>query len=86
MTTAGLAFVRGNVFGAFYVQPAGAFACCILVVGAILAFLTAIFGIKFAFLGRVFTEIKVGYVLLGVLIVVVAAWAVTLARAFAKMG
>ena len=77
--------MQGDVFGAFYVQPAGALTCCILVVGAILTFLTAIFGVKFAFLVRVFAEIKVGYILLGVLIVIVAAWAVTLARAMAKM-
>ena len=86
MTTAGLAFVRGDIFGAFYIQPAAALACCILVFVVILAFLTAIFGVKFAFLGRVFAEIKVGYILLGVLIVIVSAWAVTLARAMAKMS
>jgi len=86
ITTAALAFMRGDVFGAFYIQPAGALACCILVVGAILTFLTAIFGVKFVFLGRFFAEVRVGYILLVVLIVVVAAWAVTLARAIAKMG
>ena len=86
MTTAGLAFVRGDFFSAFYIQPAAALACCILVFGAISAFLTAVFGIKFAFLGRFFAGVKVGYILLGVLIVIVAAWAVTLARAMAKMN
>ena len=85
MTRASLAFVRGDVFGAFYTQPAAALACCVLIFGAILAFLTAVFGVKFAFLGRFFAGLKVGYILLGILIVVVAAWAVTLARAMAKM-
>ncbi len=86
MTTAGLAFVRGDIFGAFYIQPAAALACCILIVGVILAFLTMIFGVKFAFLVRFFAEIRVGYILLGVLIVIVAAWAVTLARAMKSLS
>ena len=71
MTTSSLAFVRGDIFDAFYIQPAGALACCILVAGAILTFMTAIFGIKFAFLGRFFAEVKVGYILLVVLVLIV---------------
>jgi len=83
MTTALLAFAQGKIFEAFYVQPAGALLCCVLVVIAFLAFLIAVFGVYFRFLERFFSEIKVRYIILALIVIIAAGWAVTLARALA---
>ena len=81
MTTCVLAFARGDVLTAFYVQPAGAFLCSLLVVGAFFAFLTGVSGVYFCFFDRLRTELTVKYVVVGLLVILVAGWAVTLARA-----
>ena len=52
MTTCVLAFARGEVLTAFYVQPAGGFLCSLLVVVAFFAFLTSVFGVYFGFFDR----------------------------------
>ena len=83
MTTSALAFAGGRIFESFYIQPAGGFLCVILVVLAILAFITALFGVYFIFLRRFLTEIKVRYIVLAVIIIIAAGWIVTLARALA---
>jgi hypothetical protein len=83
MTTCVLAFARGEVLTAFYVQPAGAFLCSLLVLTAFFAFLIGIFGVYFRFLDRLFAELKVRYMVAGLLVVLAAGWAVTLARALA---
>ena len=81
MTTSAFAFVRGKVFESFCTQPAAAILCCVLVAAAFLAFLVAVFGVYFRFLRRFFAEVKVRYVVLILILVVAAGWAVTLARA-----
>ncbi len=81
MTTSAFAFVRGKVFESFYAQPAAAILCCVLVVVGFLAFLVAVFGIYFRFVRRFFAEIKVRHIVLALIVVVAAGWAVTLARA-----
>jgi hypothetical protein len=83
MTTCVLAFARGEVLTAFYVQPAGALLCSLLVATAFFAFLTGVSGVYFCFLDRLFTEFKVRYMVAGLLVVLAAGWAVTLARALA---
>ena len=86
MTTSVLAFVRGKVFGrdgAFYIQPAAALLCSVLVVVAFLAFLMAVFGVYFGFIKRFFAEAKIKYIILVLIIIIAAGWAVTLARALA---
>lgn len=83
MTTCVLAFARGEVLTAFYVQPAGAFLCSLLVAAAFFAFLTGTLGVYFYFLDRLFAEFKVRYMVAGLLVVLVAGWAVTLARVWA---
>ena len=83
MTTCVLAFARGEVLTAFYVQPAGAFLCSLIVVVAFFAFLTALLGIYFCFLGRLFAELKVKWMVAGLLVILAAGWGVTLARAVA---
>jgi len=83
MTTCVLAFARGEVLTAFYVQPAGALLCSLLIVAAFCAFLTSVSGIYFGFFDRLVAELKVRYVAAGLLVILAAGWAVTLARALA---
>ncbi|MCX5643677.1 MAG: DUF2752 domain-containing protein [Phycisphaerae bacterium] len=83
MTTCVLAFARGEVLTAFYVQPAGAFLCALLVVGAFFAFLTGVLGVYFGFFDRLRTELTVKYVVVGLLVILAVGWAVTVARAVA---
>lgn len=70
----------------FYVQPAGALIYTILTIMLFFTFFTAVFGIYFRFLGSFLVEIKIKYVLLIFIIVILAGWAVTLARAVAENG
>ncbi len=86
MTTAVLAFARGELLDAFYIQPAAAFLCSVLVLTAFLAFLTAVLGIYFRGFDRLLHETKVTYWILVLLVVLAAGWAVTLARAFAAQS
>ena len=86
MTTAAMAFAQGRIGESFYIQPAGALFCCILVVVAIVALLILVFGVKFRFLHEPLTWRKIKYFIVGVLIIVAAGWAVTLSRALAQNG
>lgn len=83
MTTATLAFAQGRIFEAFNIQPACGLLCSIMVIAAILAFIIAVFGIYFRFIERFFAEVKLRYMILALIIIIVAGWAVTLARAVA---
>ena len=83
MTTAAMAFADGKILTAFYIQPAAAFLCLILAIIAFLALLSTIFGIYYKFLRRFSAEIKTRYIILALVIVIVAGWAVILARALA---
>jgi len=84
MTTSVLAFFRGRVLESFYIQPAAALGCCIMVIAAFLAFVVAVFGVNFRILESLFAGIKVKHVILAVVAVIAAGWAVTLARALAE--
>lgn len=81
MTTATIAFAQGEILKAFYIQPAAGLLCSIMVFGAFLAFFIAVFGVYFHFIKRFFAEVKVRYIILILLIIIAAGWAVTLARA-----
>ncbi len=83
MTTTALAFAQGKISEAFYIQPAGALLCCLLVLIGLLALFTAASGLYFRFIERFFKEVKVRYIILALIIIIVAGWAVTLARALA---
>ncbi len=83
MTTATLAFAQGRIFEAFYIQPACGLLCSIMVIAAILAFIIAVFGVYFRFIERFFAEVKLRYMILALIIIIAAGWAVTLARAVA---
>jgi len=84
MTTATLAFAQGKIFEAFNIQPACGLLCSVMVLAAILAFIIAVFGVYFRFIERFFTEIKLRYMILALIIIIAAGWAVTLARAVAE--
>ena len=64
-------------------QPAGGLLCSVMVVVAVLAFAMAVSGVYFHFIQRFFAEVKLKYMILALLIIVAAGWAVTLARALA---
>ena len=78
------AFIQGKIIKAFYIQPAAAAGCLILVWTAFFSLLSAYLGVNFSFLPPVrIWQLK--YILFAALIILAAGWAVTLARAFAQM-
>ena len=83
MTAAVLAFVQGKIFAAFYTQPAAALFCIAMLMAAFLAFLTAVFGVYWRRLAVFLTEVKLRYIILVLVVVVCAGWAVTLMRTLA---
>ena len=83
ITSSLLAFAEGKIFESFYIQPAGALLCCVLVGAAFLALPVAVFGVYFGFLKRFFEEVKIKHIILALIIIIAAGWAVTLARALA---
>jgi hypothetical protein len=83
MTTSVKAFARGEVVVAFKTQPAAGLLCSLLVGIAFLALLTGVSGVYFTVFDRFFHEVKVRYLLVGLLVILAAGWAVTLAQAFA---
>jgi len=83
MTTAVVAFAQGKILEAFYIQPAAALLCCMFLIIAFLAFLVAVFGVYFGFINRFFAEVKIKHVILALIVIIAAGWAVTLARALA---
>jgi hypothetical protein len=86
MTTATIAFAQGEIFRAFYIQPACALFCSVMVIAALLAFIIAVFGIYFHFLRRFFAEVKVWQIIVAMIIIIISGWAVTLARAAAAQN
>jgi len=80
-STAALAFVRGEILDAFYIQPGAALICCLIAAVAFFAFIAAFFGVYFSFLSRFFKHVRVIYLILAFVIVIVAGWLVTLSRA-----
>ena len=86
MTTATLAFAQGNIAEAFYVQPAAALLYCAAVLAGGSAFFVAVLGVYFEFISRFFTEIKIRYMILALIVILVCGWAVTLARALAAQN
>lgn len=86
MTTAVLAFARGEVVTAFYVQPAAALLCSLLVLAGFLALLVAVSGVYSSRFDRFAREVRIVYVIVGLLVVLGAGWAVTLARTYAAQA
>jgi len=86
MTTSAIAFAKGKIFEAFYIQPAGALFCWVLICIAFLAFFASGFGVYLRFLKRVFRAVNIKYIILVVIIIIAIGWAVTLARALGEKG
>ena len=86
MTTAAITFVQGKIFQSFYDQPAAALLCVLLLISAFLAFLTACFGVYFSFIETIFCRANIKYIVLALLVILAAGWAVTLARALVARG
>lgn len=81
ITTSAMAFAQGRILESFYIQPAGAVFCCALVVGAVVALLVSVFGVNFGFLHQPLRWRTIKYIVVSVLIILAAGWAVTLSRA-----
>ena len=81
MTTAVLAFSRGEILGSFSIQPAAGLLCSVLVVGAILSGIVASLGSYPLFIGRILARLKILYILIGLGLIVATGWVVTLAMA-----
>jgi hypothetical protein len=84
VTTSVKAFAQGKILESFYIQPAAALLCCVLAVSAFLAFFVAVFGVYFDFLNRFFSKVKIKYIILALIVIIAAGWAITLARALAN--
>jgi hypothetical protein len=83
MTTSALAFAQGKILRSFYIQPAAALLCSILVITAFLAFIIAVSGVYFRFLECFFIKVKTKYVIAALLAIIAAGWLVTLTRTLA---
>ena len=83
-THAAQAFVRGHIIEAFYIQPAGALLCCLMLASAVFALLIAVFGVHFPFLHQRLSWRTVKYCIVSAIIITGAGWAVTLARTLAR--
>jgi len=86
MTTAVIAFARGEIMRSFYTQPAAAIFCCLAAVSAFFAFLITVFGVYSHTFERRVASLKLRYIIAAVLVILAAGWAVTLARALAQNG
>ena len=84
ITTSAMAFVTGDVLGAFYIQPAGAILCCTAVVIAGFALLIAVLGVDWGLLEKIKWHRIWKYLLVAVIVVFAGGWAVTLSRALSK--
>ncbi len=77
-------FMEGKIIKAFYIQPAAAAICIVLVWLAFFSLLSACLGVNFSFLPPVrMWQLK--YILLTTIVILAAGWAVILARALAQM-
>jgi len=81
VTHSALEFVRGKVWSSFYTQPAGGILCTIGAISLFLSFLASFFGIYSKFLEVFFDRRNFKYIIIGVILIFLAGWAVTLSRA-----
>ena len=83
MTTALIAFAKGQILEAFYIQPAAAVLYSIVLVALLFSLVIAVLGTDFGLLRWLNGRLKLKYVIIALLILVAGGWAVTLARALA---
>jgi hypothetical protein len=84
ITTSSMAFVSGDVLGAFYIQPAGAVLCCTAIVVAGFALLIAVLGVDWGLLEKIEWRRIWKYLLLAAIVIFAGGWAVTLSRSLSK--
>ncbi len=83
MTTALIAFARGDILGAFYIQPAAAVVYSVAVAAVMFAFVIAVLGTDFGLINGLCRQLKVGYIIFAAIVIVFGGWLVTLAHALA---
>ena len=77
-------FMKGKIIKAFYIQPAAAAICITLIWTAFFSLLSTALGVNFSFLPPVrLWQLK--HILLTIIIILAAGWAVTAARALAQL-
>lgn len=86
MTSSAMAFASGDIFGSFYIQPAGGVLYVIASISAFLALFVFVFGVNFRILQAWMARTRLKYVLIAGAAVVVVGWAVTLVRELATRG
>jgi hypothetical protein len=84
MTTALIAFARGDIVDAFYIQPAAALAYSAAVAAVVFALVIAVLGTDFGLINALCTQLKASYVIFAIVVIVFGGWLVTLARALAQ--
>ncbi|MGA2915867.1 MAG: DUF2752 domain-containing protein [Sedimentisphaerales bacterium] len=78
------AFMEGRIITAFYIQPGAAAGCIILAGMGVFSLLSAGLGVNFSFLPPVrLWQLK--YIVLTIIIILTAGWAVTIARALIQL-
>jgi hypothetical protein len=82
MTTSVLTFARGDILQSFYIQPAAAVLCCMLIAAGIFAIVVAIAGTDWGLV----RSLKLKYIIVTFMVITGGGWAVMLARAIAKSG
>ncbi len=85
-THAAQAFAAGKIIEAFIIQPAAAIFCCLAVVVAVFALLTALFGIQFRLFHSLLNRGNLKRLLLVAGLVVLIGWLITLMQALSKTG
>jgi hypothetical protein len=80
ITTSMLAFFRGQIAKSIITQPAGAILCIILLISVLLAFISAFLGVFFSHIDKLFTKIRLRYIIIIIIAVFVISWIITLAR------
>jgi hypothetical protein len=83
MTTALIAFAKGQILEAFYIQPAAAVLYSLAVLALLFSLVIAVLGTDFGLLRWLSERLKLRYIIIALLILVAGGWAVTLARALA---
>jgi hypothetical protein len=82
MTTSVLTFARGDILHSFYIQPAAAVLCCMLIAVGIFAIIAAIAGTDWGLV----RSIRLKYSIVTFMVLIGGGWAVMLARTIAKSG
>jgi hypothetical protein len=80
MTTSVLAFARGMILQSFYIQPAAATVCCILIAVGLAGMVFAIAGTDWGLV----RSLKLKYIIVAFMVIIGGGWAVTIARALAN--